>query len=46
MREAVRQEMGAFPDNWIIVFNPRRSALEAGFTDLRCELRRVLQKCK
>jgi len=46
MREAVRQELVAFPDNWIIVINPRRSVLEAGFADLRCELRRVLAKCK
>ncbi|MFL6415455.1 MAG: ribonuclease P protein component [Bryobacteraceae bacterium] len=46
IREAVRQELAAFPDNWIIVINPRRSTLTAGFTDLRCELRRVLEKCK
>lgn len=46
MREAVRHELGAFPDNWSIVFNPRRSVLEVGFIDLRCELRRVLEKCK
>ena len=46
MREAVRQELVAFPDNWIIVINPRRGVLEAGFADLRCELRRVLAKCR
>jgi ribonuclease P protein component len=46
MREAVRHELGALPDNWMVVFNPRRSVLDAGFTDLRCELRRVLAKCK
>jgi ribonuclease P protein component len=46
MREAVRQELFAFPHNWIVVINPRRSVLEAGFADLRCELRRVLAKCK
>ena len=46
MREAVRQELVNFPDNWIIVINPRRNVLEAGFADLRFELRRVLEKCK
>ena len=46
MREAVRHEIHAFPHNWIVIFNPRRSVLEAGFADLRCELRRVLEKCK
>ena len=46
MREAVRQELDAFPHNWIVIFNPRRSVLEAGFSDLRSELKRVLEKCK
>jgi ribonuclease P protein component len=46
MREVVRHELGAFPDNWIIIFNPRRNVLKAGFEDLRCEVRRVLEKCK
>jgi ribonuclease P protein component len=46
MREAVRQELDAFPDNWIIVINPRRNVLAAGFADLCNELRRVLEKCK
>jgi ribonuclease P protein component len=46
MREAVRHELDGFPHNWIVILNPRRSVLEARFTDLRCELRRVLEKCK
>jgi ribonuclease P protein component len=46
MREAVRQELDGFPHNWIIVFNPRRTVLDAGFADLRSELKRVLEKCK
>jgi ribonuclease P protein component len=46
MREAVRSQLGVIPPNWAIVFNPRRSALEAPFEDLRREVGRVFLRCK
>lgn len=46
MREAVRHEMHALPANWSIVFNPRRSVLDAPFEDLRREVGRVFARCK
>ncbi len=46
MREAVRHELDRFPHNWIVILNPRRTVLEARFADLRCEIKRVLEKCK
>jgi ribonuclease P protein component len=46
MREAVRSQWDALPENWKIVFNPRRAALEAEFKDLCAEVGRVLAKCR
>jgi len=46
MREAVRSQACKLPVNWAIVFNPRRSALEAGFEDLCREVGRVFMRCK
>ncbi len=46
MREAVRHEMHALPANWSIVFNPRRSVLDAPFEDLRREVGRVFARCR
>lgn len=47
MREAVRAEFqSAIPQDWAVVFNPRRSALDAPFEDLRREVGRVFAKCK
>jgi len=46
MREAVRNQINTAPGNWAIVFNPRRSVLEAPFEDLRREVGRILERCK
>jgi len=46
MRAAVRRHLQAVPANWTVVFNPRRSALEAPFDDLCREVGRVLARCK
>ena len=46
MREAVRSQWDALPENWKIVFNPRRSALQAEFKDLCAEVRRVFARCR
>ncbi len=46
MREAVRRQTETLPANWAVVFNPRRSALEAPFEDLCREVGRVLARCK
>lgn len=46
MREAVRSQFGLLPVNWKIVFNPRRSALEAEFKDLCAEVARIFAKCR
>lgn len=46
MREAVRSQLDALPENWKIVFNPRRSALEAEFAELCAEVGRVFAKCR
>ena len=45
MREAVRSELTALGSNWIIVFNPRRSVLEAKFENLCREVGRVFTQC-
>jgi ribonuclease P protein component len=46
MREAVRSQFGSLPENWAIVFNPRRSVLEASFEDLCREVGRLFARCK
>ena len=45
MREAVRSQMERLPDNWSIVFNPRRTVLDAPFEDLCREVGRILTRC-
>lgn len=45
MREAVRCQIDSLPANWSIVFNPRRSVLEARFEDLCREVGRVFSRC-
>lgn len=45
MREAVRAELSRIPASWNVVFNPRRTVLEAGFEDLRREVGRVFDRC-
>jgi ribonuclease P protein component len=46
MREAVRTQLNMLPDNWRLVFNPRRTVLTAPFEDLCREVGRVFAKCK
>ena len=46
MREAVRSQFGILPAKWAIVFNPRRSALDAKFEELCREVGRVLTRCR
>jgi ribonuclease P protein component len=46
MREAVRTQLAAISSNWLIVFNPRRSALEAPFEELRRDVARIFARCE
>ncbi len=46
MREAVRNQFDLLPENWTIVFNPRRSVFEATFEDLCRELGRLFKSAK
>jgi ribonuclease P protein component len=46
MREAIRGQIAAAPENWSIVFNPRRNVAEAPFEELRREIGRILERCK
>jgi ribonuclease P protein component len=46
MREAVRSQLNIAPVGWAIVFNPRRSVLDATFEDLCREIGKVFIKCK
>ncbi len=46
MRAAVRSQLDVLPENWRVVFNPRRTVLEAPFDDLRREVGRVFTRCK
>jgi ribonuclease P protein component len=45
MRESVRMELWKLQPNWWIVFNPRKSALEAPFEALRLEVGKVFARC-
>jgi ribonuclease P protein component len=45
MREAVRNQFQTLPLNWRIVFNPRRSVLDARFEDLCREVGRIFTRC-
>jgi ribonuclease P protein component len=45
MREAVRLRLNLLPQNWKVVFNPRRSALEADFQHLCAEVARIFARC-
>ena len=45
MREAVRSELSRIPASWNVVFNPRRTVLDAGFEDLCREIARVFDRC-
>jgi len=46
MRAAVRSQFDRLPSNWKIVFNPRRSALDAEFSELCAEVGRIFARCK
>jgi ribonuclease P protein component len=46
MRAALRAHLAGAPNNWTIVFNPRRQAAEAPFDDLCREIGRILDRCK
>jgi ribonuclease P protein component len=46
LREAIRTQLATAPDNWAIVFNPRRTVLAAPFEDLRREVGRIFARCK
>ena len=45
MREAVRLHLRELPPQWRIVFNPRRSVLTAGFSELEAEVQRLFERC-
>ncbi len=46
LREAVRHEKAGFPASLMVVFNPRRAALDAPFEALRKEVAKVASRCK
>jgi ribonuclease P protein component len=46
MREAVRGQLDTAAAGWAVVFNPRRSVLDAPFKELCREVGRVLARCK
>jgi len=46
MREAVRGQLDAAAAGWTVVFNPRRSVLDAPFQELCREVGKVLARCK
>jgi len=46
MRQAVRSQFEGLPANWSVVFNPRRSVLEAPFEDLCREVGRIFARCR
>ena len=45
MREAVRLRLPQLEGPWSIVFNPRRSCLEAPFEALGREVEKLFEKC-
>jgi ribonuclease P protein component len=45
MREAVRSQRHILPSNWAVVFNPRRSVLDAPFEELCREVGRIFARC-
>jgi ribonuclease P protein component len=46
MREAVRSQLAVLPAGWTVVFNPKRTVLDAAFEDLRREVGRIFARCK
>lgn len=45
MREAANQHLIHLVPNWAIVFNPRRTVLDAPFEELCRETGRIIQRC-
>ena len=45
VREAVRLHLAELAPVWWIVFNPRRTVLDASFEDLQREVSRLFQRC-
>lgn len=45
MREAVRSQMDGLPEQWAIVFNPRRAVFDAPFEEVCQEVGRVFARC-
>jgi len=45
MKEAVRSRASSIPNDWAVVFNPRRSALDAPFEELCREVGRIFARC-
>lgn len=45
MREAVRLNLGRLGRGWMVVFNPRRAALDEPFDTLLREVRTVFTRC-
>jgi hypothetical protein len=45
MREALKPQIGRLPADWAIVFNPRRSVLDAPYEDICRETARVIDRC-
>ena len=46
LREAVRLSLSRLGPRWLIVFNPRRKALDAPFEDLLAEVRKLFLRCE
>lgn len=46
MREAVRLDLALIGPQWDVVFNPRRSVLDAPFAEIRNEVRKLISRCK
>jgi len=44
-REAVRAKLGRLPEGWLVIFNPRRAALDAPFEELAYEVGRIFDRC-
>jgi ribonuclease P protein component len=45
LREAFRLHRDEIAPQWDIVFNPRRAALDASFSEIEREMGKVIQRC-
>ncbi len=45
-REAVSAHLDMLPQDWTIVVNPRRTALDAPFAELSNDVSRLFERCK